>query len=737
MANTGSAYDILFTPIKIGSKTLKNRFYQVPHCIGAGTNYPGFQMAHRGLKAEGGWGAINTEQCSIHPECDDSLRITARIWDEGDMRNLRPMVDHIHQHGALAGCELFYGGPHAPGLETRTISRGPNQYNSDFATVPGCPGFTYNHMADEDEIDRLQMHYVNAALRARDTGYDIVDVYGAHAYGPMQWLNPYYNTRTDKYGGSFENRARFWIETLERIRKAVGNDVALVTRCSIDTLYGDAGVEVGEDGLKFIELASPYLDMWNVNIGDITEWGEDAGPSRFYRIGHQNEWIRHIKQATKKPVVAVGRYYDPEKMLEVINTGVVDIIGAARPSIADPFMPNKIKEGRFEDIRTCIGCNVCISRWEMGGVPFICTQNATAGEEYRRGWHPEKFEPAKSDKDVLVVGAGPAGSECARVLMERGYTVHLVDARDKIGGYVNDVATLPGLGEWGYHRDYREIQLNKLVKKNKQSQIALGQKRLTADDVLNYGAARVVIATGAHWSPIGLNHRTQKPIPGADASLPHVLTPEQVFEGKKPVGKRVMIINYDPYYMAPSLAEKFARAGHDVTIASVGGVGAYMEYTLEGPNTHRMLHELGVKILGETGCSRIEPGRVELFNIYGEGSKRQYKGSGQLPRKENDSQHWHECDTVILITSRRSNDSLFRELKARKSEWARNGIDNVFVIGDAEAPRIIADATFDGHRLAREIEDESPQHQKPFKREQKVWGVAYNPGENPELEWRL
>ncbi len=732
-----SNYDALFQPIQIGPKTLKNRFYQVPHCIGAGTNHPGFQMAHRGVKAEGGWGAINTEQCSIHPECDDSLRITARIWDEGDMRNLRPMVEHIHKYGALAGCELFYGGPHAPGLESRTISRGPNQYNSDFATVPGCPGFTYNHQADKDEILRLQQHYVNAALRARDTGYDIVDVYGAHAYGPMQWLNPYYNTRTDEYGGSFENRARFWIETLEKIRKAVGNDVALVTRCSIDTLYGDAGVEVGEDGLKFIELASPYLDLWNVNIGDITEWGEDAGPSRFYQIGHQNEWIRHIKQATKKPVVAVGRYYDPEKMLEVINSGIVDIIGAARPSIADPFLPNKIREGRMEDIRTCIGCNVCISRWEMGGVPFICTQNATAGEEYRRGWHPEKFEKAKSDKDVLVVGAGPSGSECARVLMERGYTVHLVDARDKIGGYVNDVATLPGLAEWGYHRDYRETQINKLVKKNKQSQVALGQKRMTADDVLNYGAARVVIATGAHWSPIGLNHRTQKPIPGADASQPHVLTPEQVFEGKKPVGKRVMIINYDPYYMAPSLAEKFARAGHDVTIASVCGVGAYMDYTLESANLHRMMHELNITILGETGCSRIEPGRVELFNIWGEGYKRQYKGTGKLPRAENNTNQWHECDTVILVTSRRSNDSLFRELKARKDEWAKNGIENVFVIGDAEAPRIIADATFDGHRLAREIEDESPQHQKPYKREQKVWGVAYNPDENPDLEWRL
>lgn len=730
-------FDILFTPLKLGSKTIRNRFYQVPHCNGAGTNSPGMNMAHRGIKAEGGWGAVNTEQCSIHPECDDTLRITARIWDQGDMRNLRAMVDHVHSHGSLAGCELFYGGPHAPGIESRTISRGPSQYNSEFATVPGCPGFTYNHEADKDELHRLQQQYVDAALRARDTGFDLVNVYGAHAYGPMQWLNPYYNRRTDEYGGSFENRARFWIETLEKIRRAVNDDVALVTRCATDTLYGTKGVELTEDGLRFIELASPYLDLWDVNIGDIAEWGEDAGPSRFYPIAHENDWIRHIKQATTKPVVGVGRYYDPEKMLQVVKAGIIDIIGAARPSIADPWLPRKIDEGRIDDIRTCIGCNVCISRWEMGGVPFICTQNATAGEEYRRGWHPEKFELAKSDNDVLIVGAGPAGSECARVLMERGYTVHLVDTREKTGGYVNDVATLPGLGEWSFHRDYRQTQLEKLVKKNPDCQIALKQKPMTTDDILQYGASRVVIATGAKWSTTGVNHRTHEPIPGADANLPHVLTPEQVFEGKKAIGKRVMIINYDPYYTAPSLAEKFARAGHEVTVATVCGLGAYMEYTLEGANMQRLIHELGIKVLGETGCSRVENGRVELFNIWGEGYKRSYKGAGQLPRNENSSHEWHECDTVILVTSRRSEDSLYRELKARKDEWAANGISNVFVIGDAESPRIIADATFDGHRLAREIEDPDPQHQKPYKREQRAWGTAYNPDENPDLEWRV
>ncbi|VDC24457.1 FAD-dependent oxidoreductase [Pseudogemmobacter humi] len=729
-------FDILFTPVKLGPKTIRNRFYQVPHCNGAGTNYPGMNMAHRGVKAEGGWGAVNTEQCSIHPESDDTLRITARIWDQGDMRNLGAMVDHVHSHGALAGCELWYGGPHAPGLETRTISRGPSQYASEFGTVPGCPGFTYNHAADKDELHRLQQQYVDAALRARDTGFDLVNVYGAHAYGPMQWLNPFYNRRTDEYGGSFENRARFWVETLEKIRRAVDNDVALVTRCAVDTLYGGKGVELGEDGLRFIEMASPYLDLWDVNIGDIAEWGEDAGPSRFYPIAHENDWIRHIKQATNKPVVGVGRYYDPEKMLQVVSAGIVDIVGAARPSIADPWLPRKIDEGRVDDIRTCIGCNVCISRWEMGGVPFICTQNATAGEEYRRGWHPEKFEPAKSDNDILVVGAGPSGSECARVLMERGYTVHLVDKAEKIGGYVNDVATLPGLAEWSFHRDYRENQLQKLVKKNKSGQIALGQKAMTADDVLSYGASRVVIATGARWSSTGVNYKTHDPIPGADAGLPHVLTPEQVFEGKA-VGKRVLIVNYDPYYMAPSLAEKFARAGHEVTVATTCALGAYMDYTLEGPNMQRLIHELGINVIGETGCSRIEPGRAELFNLFGDGYKRQYKGTGQLPRKENDSHSWHECDSVILVTGRVSQDGLYRELKARKDEWEKNGIIDVFVIGDAESPRLMADVTFDGHRLAREIEDEDPQHQTPFKREQRAWGTAYVPGQNPDLEWRL
>jgi dimethylamine/trimethylamine dehydrogenase len=342
-------HDILFQPIKIGPKTLRNRFYQVPHCIGAGSDRPGFQAAHRSLKAEGGWAGINTEYCSIHPESDDTHRLSARIWDEGDVRNLRAMCDHIHHFGALAGVELWYGASHAPCMESRATPRGPSQYASEFETL------TYCKEMDFDDIAMVQQYYVDAALRSRDAGFDIIYVYGAHSYLPVQFLSPYYNKRRDKYGGSLENRARFWLETLEKVRRAVGHDSAIATRFAVDTLYGGSGVEVENDGMKFVGMADPLVDLWDVDVGDIAEWGEDAGPSRFYQQGHQVPWTRFVKQVAKKPVLGVGRFTDPEKMTEIVTKGIADIIGAARPSISDPWLPKKIEEGRYERVHLPLG----------------------------------------------------------------------------------------------------------------------------------------------------------------------------------------------------------------------------------------------------------------------------------------------------------------------------------------------------------------------------------------------
>jgi dimethylamine/trimethylamine dehydrogenase len=710
-------YDILFEPIQLGPKTLKNRFYQVPHCIGAGSEKPGMQAYHRGIKAEGGWGACCTEYCSIHPESDDTSRVSARIWDEGDVRNLKAMTDRLHQFGALAGIELWYGGPHAPCMESRATPRGPSQIPSDFELN------IHPRYMDKDDILELQKMYVDAAIRARDAGFDIVYVYGAHAYLPFQFLSPYYNRRTDEYGGSFENRARFWKECLEKVREAVGDDCAIASRFAVDHLMGATSIEVGEDGVRFVEHVDHLVDLWDLTVGDIAEWGQNAGPSRFFEENHEKPFTGMVKAGnhTNKPVVGVGRVTNPDTMVAIIQSGQFDIIGAARPSISDPFLPKKIEEGHPEDIRECIGCNQCISRWEIGGPPMVCTQNATAGEEYRRGWHPENFSKAKNaDKGVLVIGAGPAGMECAMVLGKRQMSaVHLVEADSDIGGCVNWISqlghsdgkenlhrgTARGLGEWKRIVNYRQIQLYKL----KNVEVHLNS-RLSAQDVLEYGAEIVVIATGCHFATDGLNPATHAPIPGADTSLDWQLTPEQVVAGEKKIGQRVLVLENEAYYMGASIAQKLAGEGKDVTLVTqAADVADYMHYTLEAPMLHRDLHRLGVDIRTYTMVDSIEPGACTLYNVWDDRHKDKV-----------------EVDTVVLCTQRLSNDELYRELKADPAAMEREGIEALYVIGDASAPRMIVDSVFDGHRLAREIDSDNPAMPLPFIRERRLWGESGN-----------
>ncbi len=709
-------HDILFEPIQIGPKTLRNRFWQVPHCIGAGSEKPGAQAGHRAMKAEGGWAVVCTEYCSINPESDDTHRVSARIWDEGDVINLGHLCDECHKWGALVGIEMWYGGAHAPCMETRCVPRGPGSYASEFEYLSYC------HEADEDDIRALTNMYVEAAKRAARAGFDIVYVYGAHSYLPLQFLSKFYNKRTDKYGGSLENRARFWIETLEAVRKAVGDSCAVVTRFSIDTLYGSAGIEVHDDGFKFIELVTKegLTDLWDVNIGDIAEWGEDAAPSRFQKAGHERPWIKEVKKIAKVPVLGVSRATSPDDMAEFIHSGYLDIIGAARPSISDPFLPKKIEEGRVEDIRECIGCNVCISRWEIGGPPLVCTQNATSMEEYRRGWHPEKFDKTEDPCSVLVVGAGPAGMECARILGERGYDVHLREAEAEIGGHISYVQRYPGLAEWGRVITYRQIQLDKL----KNVEVHAGVGKMTADDVLTYGADKVVIAVGSHWATDGTASVTHEPIPGADASLPYLCTPEQIMLENKPVGDRVVVIDADGYFTGVSLSELLADQGKKVTIVTqLGGVAPYTHFTLEAPNLHRMMHAKNIHAHTSHWVEEIANGKVTIYNTYRDSYKRTTEPkTGESPHRAGTEVELLECDTVVLVTARIPNAELFTELKARKAEWEKNEIKAIYHIGDCYAPRMIADCIFDGHRLAREFESPDPQHPLPFIRERQIWG---------------
>jgi dimethylamine/trimethylamine dehydrogenase len=293
--------------------------------------------------------------------------------------------------------------------------------------------------------------------------------------------------------------------------------------------------------------------------------------------------------------------------------------------------------------------------------------------------------------------------ECAIVLGKRGFRrVHLVDAGDDIGGIMRWIPQLPGRGEWGRVLNWRRIQLDKLGNVE-----VLTGLRLDAAGVREYGAEIVVVATGSHWSPVGLNRETHEPIAGADASLPHVLTPEQIMvEGKEPPGKRVVIYDSDGYFMGPDLAEKLAVEGCRVDlVTSLEDVAPFADETLEQVFLKERLHEVGVRMHRGTALNRVEAGHVSGTGEFGEPFEL-------------------EADAVVLVTQRVSDDALYLELRADEERVAAEGIEAVYRIGDCVAPQLIADAIFDGHRLAREIDSDNPAVPLPFIRERPVSAFA-------------
>ncbi|MDE1922201.1 MAG: NADH:flavin oxidoreductase, partial [Gammaproteobacteria bacterium] len=358
----------LFEPLRVGPVTAPNRFYQVPHCSGMGYALPQTLAAMRAVKAEGGWGVVCTEYCSIHPSSDDHPYPFASNWDDGDLANLAAIADAVHRHGALAGIELWHGGSYVANLGTRLPTLGVR-------SMPAHSDPAQSQRMDRADIRRLKRWHRAAALRARAAGFDIVYVYPSHGYLLSEFLSRALNDRGDEYGGTLENRARLFRELLEDTRDAVGDRCAVATRFTANG-HGAEHLDAAE-AQDLLGALGPLADLWDLVIDD---YEEEMGSSRFVKEAALETHVRGARALTGRPVVSVGRFTSPETMLRQVKSGVVDLIGAARPSIADPFLPAKLREGRIDDIRECIGCNVCYAH-NSRGAPIRCTQNPTIGEE--------------------------------------------------------------------------------------------------------------------------------------------------------------------------------------------------------------------------------------------------------------------------------------------------------------------------------------------------------------------
>jgi dimethylamine/trimethylamine dehydrogenase len=669
-------YDILFEPVKIGPKVAKNRFYQVPHCTGMGSGYPHTLAAMRGMKAAGGWAVVNTEYCSIHPSSDDTPFAHCRLWNDDDVRDLALMTDAVHEHGALAGCELWHGGRVTMNRYSRLGLLAPREMPSAFVEPAQA------RRMDKQDIRTLLRWQAEAARRAVTAGFDIVYVYAGHAYLPMQFLSPLANDRSDEYGGSLENRVRLLREMIEATRAAVGDRAALAVRLNVGDLAG-----LGDPGAKreirdVVAMLAELPDLWDVQLGD---YHIDARSSRFAPEGAQEPFVAFVKSVTSKPVVGVGRFTSPDTMASQVKRGILDFIGAARPSIADPFLPKKIEEGRIDDIRECIGCNVCIAS-DYYGVPLRCTQNPTMGEEWRRGWHPEIISPRASDDSVLIVGAGPAGLECARALGQRGYEVHLAEATAELGGRVSLESRLPGLSEWARVRDYRVGQIGKMPNVS-----VYRGSRMTAADIRESGFAHVVLATGAFWRRDGSGRSSFAAIAGADR--PHVFTPDDVLAGCD-IGGPVLVYDDDPYYMGGAVAEALRKRGQAVTLVTPAAlVSEWTIGTQEQSYIQARLIESGVDIIVSHRLAGIVEGEARLACAF----------TGR-PRTIT-------VRSAVLVTQRMPDDALYHALL-----FDCAGLKSVTRIGDCLTPGTIAAAVHDGHRYAREL-DAPPPDEVPFKRE--------------------
>ena len=650
-----TAYKKLFTPIQLGNCTLKNRIIFLAHWTNYGNNHGYLEdgLASRRLamhyieRAKGGAGLVCVTQ-SVSPT-GQMGRTMVNAHDERNEEVFRFMCDEIHKYGGKVFGQFNHCG------HTSCMQRPPLLYAPTQMTGPHC--YVNTKELEIEEMEEIKRYYAKAAALEKSFGFDGVEIKIAHDGLLRTFASPYLNRRTDRYGGSFENRMRFPIEVIQAIREAVGDEYPIGIRLCMDefTEWGyswDYGIRMAkaleEAGVTYINTDAGCFSNYNFEI-----------PNNYIPMGFAVYMSAELKKVLKIPVVAFGRINDPVQAEAILNDGCADMIGMCRQLICDPETPNKAFEGRENEIRHCIACyEGCGMVTDQEGV--CCIQNPAAGREERLGIgtigktdHPKK---------VVVVGAGVAGLKAAEIAAKRGHSVVVFEKEAVAGGQLLLAEKIPYRSEHNEVYRYLECELQNLhvpVKFNTEA---------TKELIDQEKPDCVIIATGSH--------ATLPQIPTGEIDM---IDPRTAMRNPERIGSRVVMIDRIGYWQAMGVADYVSEMGAEVSIVTKQlFVGVDIVETCR-ENLNRRLARKGVKSYTSMSLKRIEGKTVVLQNIFN-GEECQIK----------------DVDTLIVAQESLSDNSLYYALKA-------DGRYETHVVGDAAAPGTVLRIVFEAETMARRI----------------------------------
>jgi 2,4-dienoyl-CoA reductase-like NADH-dependent reductase (Old Yellow Enzyme family) len=642
----------LFSPITIRKLVLRNRILSTGHDTTLPTAFVPNQalVEYHRARAAGGAGLIVMQVAGVH----ETARYTSHLLmatSDDCIPGYARVADAVHAHGCALFGQLFH-----PGREIMEGQDGTLPVAYAPSAVPNERFHVMPRPMSLRLIGEVIDGYAAAAQRLERAGLDGVEVVASHGYLPAQFLNPRVNLRKDRYGGDLAGRRRFLAEVVAAIRAATGPDFVVGLRISGDERDSEGlGPDEVIDALIAFDGA---FDYYNITAGTSAGLGSavNIAPPMAVAHGHLAPLSAAIKARVATPVFVAGRINQPQDAERLLQRGDADMVGMTRALICDPAMPAKAHEGRFDDIRACIGCNqACIGHFHMG-YPISCIQHPETGRELAYG----TLTPATQARHVLVAGGGPGGMKAAAIAAARGHRVTLCEAGRQLGGQALLAQMLPGRAEFGgiVTNLAREMALAGV-------EVRLGQP-VTRALVEAIGADAVVIATGARPRPIGPGGAM---VEGADSG--HVVNPWAVLRNEVNVGASVLIADWSLDWIGMGLAERLARAGCRVRLA----VDGYMP----GERIHRYVRDLWAGTLHDLGVEVIAYAR--LYGIDGQTVYCQHASSGA-------AMVFDEVDTLITSLGHES-------VCALEDELADLAIP-LHVIGDALAPRTAEEAVFEG-----------------------------------------